>query len=77
MSDHPKRILFLCTKRSVRALMAASLLAVHAEPTWDIWIAPGIFASEEIALARQVLAEKGVLLLSSPQTAEPSVARSW
>ena len=77
MSDQPQRVLFLCAKRSVRELMAASLLAAHAEQTWDIWIAPGTFSSEEVALVSQVLAEKGVSILSSPQTAEPSFDRSW
>ena len=77
MSDQPKRVLFLCARRSVRALMAASLLAAHAEQTWDIWIAPGAFSSGEGALVRQVLAEKGVPVLSFPQTAEPSLDRSW
>lgn len=77
MSDQPKRVLFLCAKRSVRELMAASQLAAHAEQTWDIWIAPGAFSSEEVALVRQVLEEKGVPVLSSPQITEPSFDRSW
>jgi protein-tyrosine-phosphatase len=77
MSDHPKRVLFLCAKRSVRALMAASLLAAHTEQPWDIWIAPGAFSSEEVTLVHQVLAEKGIPVLASPQTTEPSFDRSW
>jgi hypothetical protein len=77
MSENAKRLLFLCAHRSVRELIAASLLAAHKENTWDIWIAPAPFSSDEVALAHQVLDERGISLLSSPQLAEPSFDRSW
>ncbi len=77
MSEKQKRILFLCAHRSVRELIAASLLAAHEPNAWDIWIAPAPFPSDEVALARQVLSERGVPLLASPQTAEPSFDHSW
>ena len=77
MSEEQKRVLFLCAKRSVRALMAASLLAAHEEQRWDIWIAPGPFPADGVALARLALVEKGIPWLSCPQTTEPSVNRTW
>ncbi len=72
-----QRILFLCAQRSVRELMAASLLAALEQKSWDIWIAPAPFPSDEVALVRQVLDEIHVPLLLSPQTAEPSFDESW
>ena len=77
MSEKQKRLLFLCAHRSVRALMAASLLAAQEQNVWDIWIAPASFPSDAATLVRQVLDEVHVPLLSSPQTAEPSFDRSW
>ncbi len=76
MSENSKRIFLLCAHRSVREVMAASLLAALAPRTWDIWMAPGTFAASEVALVRQVLSEIHIPLLS-PQTAEPSFDRSW
>ncbi len=77
MNEASKRILFLCAHRSVRELMAASLLAAQAPQEWDIWIAPGTFATQDIVLVRQVLDEVHIPLLTSLQTAEPSFHRSW
>ncbi len=77
MSETNKRILFLCAYRSVRELMAASLLAAQAKEAWDIWIAPGTFVAEDVALVRRVLDEVHVPFLSSYRTAEPSFDRSW
>lgn len=77
MSKAKKRILFLCAHRSGRELLAASLLAVHALTEWDIWIAPGTFMVQDIALVRQVLDEIDVPLLTSFQLAEPSYEYSW
>ena len=77
MSKEQQRILFLCAQRSVRELMAASLLAAHEQQSWDIWIAPAPFPSNEVALVRQVLDEIHVPLLLSTQTAEPSFDQSW
>ena len=51
MSEKQKRILFLCAHRSVRELIAASLLAAHKQKVWDIWIAPAPFLSDELALS--------------------------
>jgi len=77
MSEKEKRLLFLCAHRSVRELMAASLLAAQKQNVWDSWIAPASFPSAAIALVHQVLDEVPVSLLFSPQTAEPSFDRSW
>lgn len=77
MNEIRKRVLFLCAYRSVRELMAASLLAAQASEEWDIWIAPGPFATSDITLVRQVLDELHLPLLASPPTAEPSFDRSW
>ncbi len=54
MSEKQKRLLFLCTHRSVRELMAASLLATQEQNVWDIWIAPASFPSYATALVRQI-----------------------
>jgi len=77
MQEEKKRILFLCAQRSVRELMAASLLAAQARERWDIWIAPSTFDAQAVDLVHRVLEEAHVPLLSSPQTAEPSFDRSW
>lgn len=77
MDQARKRLLFLCAHRSVRELMAASLLAAQVREPWDIWIAPGVFDDQEVALVRQVLEEVHVPFLASPQTAEPSFHLSW
>lgn len=77
MNEKQKRLLLLCAHRSVRELMAASLLAAQEQNVWDIWIAPGSFPSNAVALVRQVLDEVHVPLLLSPQTAEPSFDHSW
>lgn len=77
MSEKQKRILFLCAHRSIRELIAASLLATYEQKAWDIWIAHAPFLSDELALVRQVLDEVHVPLSCSPQTAEPSFDRFW
>jgi hypothetical protein len=77
MSENRKRLLFLCAHRSVRGLLAASLLTVHEQEPWDIWIAPTFFESEQLEMVRQVLDEVQVPLLSTLQIAEPSFDRSW
>jgi hypothetical protein len=76
-SEQQKRLLFLCAQRSVRQLMAASLLAAQALNEWDIWIASGTGTTQDIALIRQVLDEVYVPLLASPPTVEPSFDHSW
>lgn len=77
MNEKQKRLLFLCAHRSVRELLAASLLAAQEQNLWDIWIAPGSFPSDAVALVRQVLDEVHVPLLPSPQIAEPTFVHSW
>lgn len=77
MSQSQKCILFLCAQRSVRALMAASLLAARTRAQWDIWSTPGNFDLQEQELAQQVLDELGVALLPSPQTTEPAFGLTW
>jgi hypothetical protein len=77
MTEYKKRLLFLCAHRSIRELMAASLLEAQAPGDWDIWIAPATFAPQDIALVRQVLEEVHVPLLLSPPMMEPSFDHSW
>lgn len=77
MNENQKRVLFLCAQHSVRELMAASLLAAQEQHVWDIWIAPALLSSDAVALARQVLDEIHISLLSSPQIVPPSFDRSW
>ena len=77
MHEHRKRILFLCAHRSVRSLMAASLFAAQARGLWDIWSTPVTGDAQDVDLARQVLDELGITLLTSAQTTEPSFGLSW
>ncbi|GHO84245.1 hypothetical protein [Dictyobacter formicarum] len=77
MSELQKRILFLCAHRSVRELIAASLLTAYEREQWDIWIAPASFQDGAIEMVRQVLDEVHIPLLAVPQMAEPTVDRSW
>ena len=77
MGESSKRIFFLCAHRSIRELLAASLLAAQTHESWDIWIAPTTFAAQDVALVRQVLDEIHLPLLLSPQTAEPSSGLFW
>ncbi len=77
MSDHQKRLLFLCAQRSVRALMAASLLSARARGPWDIWHTPTSTNQQEQELARQVLEEMGIPLLTASQETEPSFGLTW
>ncbi len=77
MSEHQKRLLFLCAQRSVRALMAASLLAARAWGPWDIWHTPASASQQEQELVRRVLDELGVPLLTASQDTEPSFGLTW
>lgn len=77
MSEHQKRILFLCAQCSIRALMAASLLATRARGPWDIWHTPVNTNREERELAKQVLDEIGIPLLTASQATEPRFGLSW
>ncbi|GHO87659.1 hypothetical protein [Dictyobacter formicarum] len=77
MNEHRKRVLFLCAHRSVRALMAASLLTARVHGPWDIWSTPLQENGQELDLAHQVLDEVGIPLLASPQTTEPDFGLSW
>lgn len=77
MHEHKKRLLFLCAHRSIRELMAASLLEAQAPGAWNIWIASGTFAPRDVTLVRQVLEEIQVPLLLAPHMREPSFDSSW
>lgn len=72
-----KRILLLCAVRSVRSLMAASILTEKAETRWDIWSTPVEVGLETYDAARRVLEESHISLLMSPQTTEPSFGLHW
>ena len=71
-----KRILFLCANRSVRSVMAASILTNKAREAWESWITP-VQDMGDIEIVRCVLAEISVPLLDSPQTTEPLFGLSW
>lgn len=77
MRENQKRILFLCSYRSVRAQMAASLLSARVRRPWDIWSTEVEAPPQELDLARRVLDELGMALLSRPQTSEPSFGLTW
>ena len=77
MSESSKRIFFLCAHRSIRELLEASLLTAQTYEAWDVWIAPGTFAAQDVALVRQVLDEIHLPLLLSPRIAEPSSGLFW
>lgn len=77
MNEKQKRVLFLCAQRTVRELMAASLLTAQEPYAWNIWIAPASWSSDGLAIVRHVLDEIHVPLLTSPQTAEPSFDLTW
>ena len=77
MEEKQKRIFFLCAYRSIRGLMAASILAAQTPNEWDIWIAPETFTTQDIVLVRQVFDEVHIPLLTSPQTAEPSFDQAF
>jgi hypothetical protein len=77
MSIPQKRLLFLCASRSIRALMATSLLAARARSPWDIWHTPIPTAKVEHDLARQVLDEMGIALLAPSQEVEPTFGLTW
>jgi protein-tyrosine-phosphatase len=77
MSEHQKRILFVCASRSIRALMAANLLTARTRGPWDIWHTPAPVSQQEHELARQVLDEMGIALLSPSQETEPSFGLTW
>ncbi|MDQ6660572.1 MAG: hypothetical protein M3Z24_06360 [Chloroflexota bacterium] len=55
MNPAHKRLFLLCTQRSVREVMAASLIAACLRDTWEIWMAPGRFEAHEMALVCQIL----------------------
>jgi hypothetical protein len=77
MSEHHKRLFFLCASRSIRALMAASLLTARTRMPWDIWHTPAHVPQEEYELARQVLDEMGIALLPASQGTEPNFGLAW
>jgi hypothetical protein len=77
MSEQQKRLLFLCASRSIRALMAASLLTARTQGPWNIWHTPAPVSQEEHELAAQVLDELGIALLPSSQATEPRFGLTW
>jgi len=72
-----KPILFLCVQRSVRAILAASILGSRVRGPWDIWITKVEVSPQEQDLASQVLDELGMVLISTPQMTEPSPGLVW
>lgn len=77
MKKQQKRLLFLCVQRSVRAILAASILAARVRGPWDIWIGSVEVSPQEQDLASQVLDELGMALISTPQMTEPSPGLVW
>ncbi len=76
MNQTRQRLFFLCAHRSVREVIAASVLAALAQE-WDIWIAPGHFDDQGMNFAGHVLGEIRIPLLAPLQTTEPTVEHSW
>jgi protein-tyrosine-phosphatase len=71
-----KRILFVCARRSIRSLMAASVLTFQRQEQWEIWSTPASDSNAQ-TLARRVLEERGIPLLESPQITEPIPGAQW
>jgi protein-tyrosine-phosphatase len=71
-----KRILFVCARRSIRSLMAASILTFQGQEQWEIWSTP-VTDSDIQTLAQRVLEERGISLLESPQIIEPIPGARW
>ena len=70
------RILFLCAQHSIRSQMAESILTLRGHELWDVWSTP-ILEQQERTLAHNVLAEIGIPLVETPQTAKPDFGLSW
>jgi protein-tyrosine-phosphatase len=77
MAQTRQRIIFLCANHSIRAHMAASLLAARVRAPWDVWCTPVIDAPQQHDFAQRVLDEIGIPLLSSPQTSEPAFGHTF
>jgi hypothetical protein len=72
----PSRILFLCARRSGRALLAASLLHSVAASRFDIWSTPLQDAREQ-ALIESILQEQTTALLSPDRLTQPTFGLRW
>lgn len=70
------RILFLCARESSRSLIAASLLSARAGEHWEVWSTP----TQDVwglQLAKQVLHEYGIALISSDFLIQPTFGMRW
>lgn len=70
------RIFFLCARGSSRSLLAASILAANASGRYDIWSTPTQDEQGQI-MAKQVLQEQGIPLLSSEHVIQPTFGMRW
>ena len=77
MREKHGRLLFLCVQRSVRAVLAASILNSRVCGPWDIWTGSVEVSPQERDLAVRVLDELGMELIVAPQSIEPSPGLVW
>jgi protein-tyrosine-phosphatase len=70
------RILFLCARSSSRSLLAASILVNKASDRYDVWSTPTQDARGSI-LAKQVLQEQQVSLLTPEHFIQPTFGMRW
>ena len=70
------RLLFVCAQGSVRAYLAASLLADEAGDRFEAWATPSQ-AEHGLLLAQRVLSEQHIAQLSSDHLIKPSFGMRW
>jgi hypothetical protein len=72
----PTRLIFLCSRGSGRALLAASLLQSWAANRFEIWSTP-LQDAHEHALIEHILQEQGVVLLALDRLIQPTFGLRW
>lgn len=70
------RLLFLCARRSGRALLAASLLQSMAANRFEIWSTPTQDA-QDLVLIEHILQEQGGALLAPDRLIQPTFGLRW
>ncbi len=70
------RIVFLCARGSSRSILAASILAAHADEHWEVWGTPTADEQGRL-LAEQVLREKGITPISFDHLIQPTFGMRW
>lgn len=70
------RTMFLCARGSSRSILAASLLAAHADERWEAWETPTLDEQGRL-LAEQVLRERGIAPIPSAHLIQPTFGMIW